>query len=166
MQSSDGPNVPSAVAALGGEARRIAADLGGPLHRVVVRYGDAAVEIEWSHSPPPATPASAAAPAAEDELEFDGVPVPAPFVGTFYRSPEPGAPPFISVDDEVGPDTVIGIVEAMKLMNTVTAGRFGRVVAVPAADGEPVEYGQPLVLLSPLTGSAAEPPAALTAMHR
>ncbi|ASW55186.1 acetyl-CoA carboxylase biotin carboxyl carrier protein [Plantactinospora sp. KBS50] len=74
----------------------------------------------------------------------------APMVGTFYRAPEPGRPPFVEVGDVVQPDRVVGIVEAMKLMNEVTAGQAGRVVDLLVADGQPVEYGQPLIVLAPI----------------
>ncbi|MBM0277884.1 acetyl-CoA carboxylase biotin carboxyl carrier protein, partial [Micromonospora tarensis] len=67
----------------------------------------------------------------------------------FYRAPEPGAPPFVAVGDLVRPGQPIAIVEAMKLMNEVTAERAGRVVAVLVEDGQPVEYDQPLVELDP-----------------
>jgi acetyl-CoA carboxylase biotin carboxyl carrier protein len=69
----------------------------------------------------------------------------APLLGTFYRAPKPGAAPFVEVGAEVSEDTVIGIIEVMKLMNTVRAGRRGRVTELLAADGALVEYGQPLV---------------------
>ena len=70
-------------------------------------------------------------------------------VGTFYRAPEPGAAPFVTVGDLVRPGQVVGIVEAMKLMNEVTAERAGRVTEVLVDDGRPVEYDQPLVALDP-----------------
>ncbi|MBM0235164.1 biotin/lipoyl-binding protein, partial [Micromonospora sp. STR1_7] len=73
----------------------------------------------------------------------------APIVGTFYRSPEPGAAPFVAVGDLVRPGQPIAIVEAMKLMNEVTADRAGRVTAILVEDGQPVEYDQPLVELGP-----------------
>jgi acetyl-CoA carboxylase biotin carboxyl carrier protein len=74
--------------------------------------------------------------------------VKAPFLGTFYRAPKPGAPPFVSEGSTVGPDTVIGIIEVMKLMNSVRAGVGGKVSAILAQDGALVEYGETLLLVA------------------
>jgi acetyl-CoA carboxylase biotin carboxyl carrier protein len=71
--------------------------------------------------------------------------VTAPLLGTFYRAPRPGAPPFVEIGSEVEPDTVIGILEVMKLMNTVRAGAHGRVAQILAGDGALVEYGEALL---------------------
>lgn len=89
----------------------------------------------------PAAPRGAPAPAA-DPLASD---VSSPLLGTFYRAPKPGAPPFVDVGSVVEPDTVIAIVEVMKLMNTVRAGVHGTVAEIFARDGELVEYGQALL---------------------
>ncbi|MDP3551410.1 MAG: biotin/lipoyl-containing protein [Novosphingobium sp.] len=71
-----------------------------------------------------------------------------PLPGTFYHAPQPGAPPFVQVGDEVGPETVIGIVETMKLMNPVHAGRSGTIAEMIVADGTLVAKGQALMRLS------------------
>jgi acetyl-CoA carboxylase biotin carboxyl carrier protein len=71
--------------------------------------------------------------------------VPAPLLGTFYRAPKPGAPPFVEVGSAVEEDTVIGIIEVMKLMNAVRASVRGTVTEVPAEDGALVEYGETLI---------------------
>ena len=71
--------------------------------------------------------------------------VPAPLLGNFYAAPRPGEPPFVSVGDTVTEDSVVGIIEVMKLMNSVRAGVAGTVVAILAVDGSPVDEGQPLV---------------------
>lgn len=68
----------------------------------------------------------------------------APMLGTFYRAPKPGADPFIAEGSKVEPDTVVGIIEVMKLMNSVPANVTGEVVEVVAQDGELVEYDQVL----------------------
>ena len=73
----------------------------------------------------------------------------APTVGTFYRAPRPGAPPFVDVGAMVEPQTTIGIIEIMKLMNAVPAGVAGEVREVCGADGDPVEYDQVLMRVSP-----------------
>ncbi|KAA3607953.1 MAG: acetyl-CoA carboxylase biotin carboxyl carrier protein [Planctomycetota bacterium] len=93
-------------------------------------------------APAPAPPAGAA-PAAEVE-EAGVTVVKAPMVGTFYRSPSPEAEPFAGVGDRVGPETVVCILEAMKVMNEIKAEIGGEVVAILAENGDPVEYGQPL----------------------
>jgi acetyl-CoA carboxylase biotin carboxyl carrier protein len=71
--------------------------------------------------------------------------VKSPMLGTFYRSPKPGAEPFVKVGGRVEPDTVVGIVEVMKLMNSVAAGVRGEVVEVAGADAALVEFDQVLV---------------------
>jgi acetyl-CoA carboxylase biotin carboxyl carrier protein len=74
--------------------------------------------------------------------------VTAPLLGTFYRAPRPGAPPFVEIGSEVEPDTVIGILEVRKLRNTVRAGAHGRVAQILARDGALVEYGEALLRVS------------------
>jgi acetyl-CoA carboxylase biotin carboxyl carrier protein len=98
-----------------------------------------------------AQPNSAAQPngaARADAADGAGAPpghrVTAPTVGVFYRAPEPGAQPFVAVGDAVAPGQQLAIVEAMKLMIPVEADRAGRVAEVLCADGEAVEFGQPL----------------------
>jgi acetyl-CoA carboxylase biotin carboxyl carrier protein len=71
----------------------------------------------------------------------------APLLGTFYRAPKPGAPPFVEVGAGVEPETVIGIIEVMKLMNAVRAGTRGVVREIRARDGTLVEYGETLLLV-------------------
>jgi acetyl-CoA carboxylase biotin carboxyl carrier protein len=71
--------------------------------------------------------------------------VQSPLLGTFYRSPKPGAPPFIDVGSVVDEDTTVAIIEVMKLMNTVRAGVRGTVTEVLASDGSLVEFEQPLI---------------------
>jgi acetyl-CoA carboxylase biotin carboxyl carrier protein len=71
--------------------------------------------------------------------------VPAPLLGTFYRQPKPGAPPFVEVGSAVEEDTVVAIIEVMKLMNTVRAGVRGTVTEILARDGTLVEYGETLL---------------------
>ena len=75
--------------------------------------------------------------------------VPSPLLGVFYRAPKPGAPPFVEIGQTVEEDTIVGIVEVMKLMNSVRAGLRSEVVEIPAANGALVEYGDPLVRVRP-----------------
>ncbi|MET9299133.1 acetyl-CoA carboxylase biotin carboxyl carrier protein [Micromonospora aurantiaca] len=143
------------------QARKLVADLAGPVRRVRLRSGESVLEVEWhdpatpaqrAAEPAGALPARAAEPAARTAPVTDRPVVRSPVVGTFYRAPEPGAMPFVAVGDLVRPGQVVGIVEAMKLMNEVTAGQAGRVVEVLVDDGKPVEYDQPLIALEPVTG--------------
>jgi acetyl-CoA carboxylase biotin carboxyl carrier protein len=90
-------------------------------------------------APVAAAPAAPAPAAARDENL-----VTAPMVGTFYASPAPGAKPFVEVGQEVRVGQVLCIIEAMKMMNQIESERAGKVVAVLAKNGEPVEFGQPL----------------------
>jgi acetyl-CoA carboxylase biotin carboxyl carrier protein len=72
-----------------------------------------------------------------------------PLVGTFYRAPSPEADPFVQEGDRVDDDTVLAIVEAMKVMNEIRAGKAGLIREILVKNGEPVEYGQPLFRLEP-----------------
>ncbi|MGB5131421.1 MAG: acetyl-CoA carboxylase biotin carboxyl carrier protein [Steroidobacteraceae bacterium] len=92
-----------------------------------------------------AAPAQVAAPAAAAPAEQrDENLVTAPMVGTFYASPAPGAKAFVEIGQEVRAGQVLCIIEAMKMMNQIESERAGKVVAVLAKNGEPVEFGQPL----------------------
>jgi acetyl-CoA carboxylase biotin carboxyl carrier protein len=96
----------------------------------------------------PAAPAPAAAPApvapATEELV-----VRSPMVGTFYASADPDSPPFVSVGDLVGPDTVVCLVEAMKVFNEIKAEVSGRVTKALVKNGQAVEFDQPLFTVTP-----------------
>lgn len=97
----------------------------------------------------PATPAKAeeapaAAPANNDPSLHKIV---SPMVGTFYQSPNPDSPAYVKVGDKVGNETIVCIVEAMKLFNEIEAEVQGEIVEVLVKDGELVEYGQPLFLV-------------------
>ena len=69
-------------------------------------------------------------------------------VGTFYKAPSPSSAPFVEVGQTVKANDVIGIIEAMKMMNQIEAGIAGTIEAILAEDGEPVEFDQPLVIIS------------------
>jgi acetyl-CoA carboxylase biotin carboxyl carrier protein len=70
--------------------------------------------------------------------------IPSPIVGTFYRSPSPNAESFVKIGTHVEPDTVVCIIEAMKLMNEIQAEASGEIAKIYVENGQPVEYGQPL----------------------
>ncbi|HNY25815.1 MAG TPA: acetyl-CoA carboxylase biotin carboxyl carrier protein [Candidatus Sumerlaeota bacterium] len=86
----------------------------------------------------------------EEEPEISGTEVKSPMVGTFYRSPAPGAPTYVEVGSTVSEDSVLCIVEAMKLMNEIKAEVRGKIIKILVKNGEPVEYGQPLFLIEAL----------------
>ena len=89
------------------------------------------------------------------------VAVVAPLPGTFYRAPRPGAPPFVEIGDVVGADTVIAIIETMKLMNSVHAGTPGRVARILVGNGEFAPVGAALLLIQQVTRAPIDPDARL-----
>jgi acetyl-CoA carboxylase biotin carboxyl carrier protein len=100
---------------------------------------------------PAAAPAQAgaAAAAAAARVEDNAHVVTSPFVGTFYRKPNPDSPVYVSLGDRVERGQVLCIVEAMKLMNEIEADAAGKISAILVEDNQPVEYGQPLFKISP-----------------
>jgi acetyl-CoA carboxylase biotin carboxyl carrier protein len=113
-------------------------------------FGAAAVAPRSSPVvPAPAAAAAplAAAPEAATTEEITGTTIKSPMVGTAFLSPEPGAKPFVEVGDAVKAGDTLLIVEAMKVMNPITAPRAGTVSEVLVVDAQPVEYDQPLVVL-------------------
>ena len=98
------------------------------------------------HMAVPGAPAvPAAAPAAPPEPK--GHALKSPMVGTFYRAPSPGAPPFVEVGQSVSKGQTLCIIEAMKLLNEIESDVSGTVKAILVENGQPVEYGQPLFLI-------------------
>lgn len=131
------------------------------LNEIDLRQGDMRIQLrrgmepKIAHAAPaPAAPASVASPppapaaAAPSETptpsEDNTKLITSPIVGTFYAAPDPESPPFIKIGDHVGPETTVCIVEAMKVFNEIPAEVSGKVVAMLAENGEPVEFGQPL----------------------
>jgi oxaloacetate decarboxylase alpha subunit len=96
----------------------------------------------------PHQPTVPTAPAKPAKDEDEGLtPITSPMVGTFYRAPSPEAPPFVEVGQEIEPGKTICIVEAMKLFNEIEAEIRGKVVKILVESGQPVEYGQKLMLI-------------------
>lgn len=134
------------------------------LSEIDLQQGDTRIQIrrggETVAMVPEARPVSAASAAAPPEVEAPrpapAQPAPAkaeeehivlirsPMVGTFYAASDPDSPAYVKVGDPVGPETVVCIVEAMKVFNQIPAEVSGRIVAVLVENGEPVEYGQPM----------------------
>jgi len=140
------------------EAHELLKKAGGPVTKIKVQSGDHKITIEWDPNAAPAGPAGGGGyglPQVEASVAAGGeasglTPVTAPLVGTYYRSPEPGAKPFVEVGDIVEPEQEIGIIEAMKIMNRIVADAGGRVAELVVNDGDMVEFGQTLMLLEPL----------------
>jgi acetyl-CoA carboxylase biotin carboxyl carrier protein len=103
-------------------------------------------ELSQPQPHPSPAPVAPAAPAARDTepVEESLSVIRAPMPGTFYRSPSPTAEPFVKIGDQVQTDTVVCIIEAMKLMNNIEADVSGEVARIYVENGQPVEYGQPL----------------------
>lgn len=95
-------------------------------------------------TPPPAEKKTA----PKDETS-NYVEIKSPIIGTFYRKPSPDKPVFVEVGDSVVPETVVCIVEAMKLFNEIEAEVTGKIVKILVEDGTPIEFGQPLFLVDP-----------------
>ena len=107
-----------------------------------------------AHAPHLGMPPAAVAPSAETQpgvapAEDPGETIRSPMVGTFYRAPSPESDPFVSVGDEVTEDTVVCIVEAMKVMNEIKAEVRGTVRKILVENATPVQFGQPLFIVDP-----------------
>jgi acetyl-CoA carboxylase biotin carboxyl carrier protein len=125
--------------------------------RIRLRRGPETVTVATapagSFAPPPT---SSAALGASVEGKHGGastddgtLSIRSPMVGTYYAAASPDSPPFVKVGDQVGPETTVCIVEAMKVFNEIPAECSGRIVAVLAQNGDPVEFGQPLFRVEP-----------------
>jgi acetyl-CoA carboxylase biotin carboxyl carrier protein len=118
--------------------------------KVARNLGSAAPQV-YAAAPAPVvtTPAPGASSAsAAVSPEYGGEAVKSPMVGTVYLQPEPGAPAFIRVGDTVTEGQTLLIIEAMKTMNPIPAPSAGRIVEMLVADGQPVEFGEPLVVIA------------------
>lgn len=111
-----------------------------------VNFDDTVTQIPLLTAPipPPNTPSRAPEPPSAT------IEIKSPMIGTFYRSPSPESAPYADVGTEVGPDTVVCIIEAMKVMNEIKAEVRGVITQVLIDNAKPVEFGQPLFRLRPL----------------
>jgi acetyl-CoA carboxylase biotin carboxyl carrier protein len=125
--------------------------------RIRLRRGPEVVTMAASPGMSSGSVSSYSSPAASSEKPGSGASVDdgkailvrSPMIGTFYAAPNPDSPPFVKVGDRVGPDTTVCIVEAMKVFNEIPAECSGRIVAVLAQSGDPVEFNQPLFRVEP-----------------
>jgi acetyl-CoA carboxylase biotin carboxyl carrier protein len=115
----------------------------------VARNISVAAPISYQPAPAAAAPVSAAVPAAAAPADVSKHPgaVPSPMVGTAYLASEPGAKPFIDVGSKVKVGDTLIIIEAMKTMNQIPSTRAGTVTQILVEDGQPVEFGEPLVII-------------------
>jgi len=117
--------------------------------RVAKQLAAAPAQVTYA-APPAAAAAAAPPPAAHAEAapaQVRGDAVKSPMVGTVYLQPEPGAEPFIKVGDTVAAGQTLMIIEAMKTMNPIPAPKAGKIVEILVEDGQPVEFGEPLVVI-------------------
>ena len=116
--------------------------------RIRIRKGPDAAPVVYSSPPPQAVaapaPAASGAPAPPAAEAANLHVIKSPMVGTYYGASKPESPPFIKVGDSVGQDTVVCILEAMKVFNEIPAECNGQIVAILVENGDPVEFGQPL----------------------
>lgn len=120
--------------------------MGGAAQPVTISAAPAAA----SAAAKPAAAAAAAPQAAKPAAIPEGhVAITAPLLGTFYVAPEPGAPPFVKVGQKITEDTTCGLIEVMKVFNSVRATVKGTIVEVVAQNGSFVEFGQPLFIVKP-----------------
>ncbi len=122
---------------------------GKPRKGETVVVQEAAPVILPAAAAPVAAAAAPAAPAAAPPPAPEGPEVKSPMIGTFYRKPSPDADSFVEIGSVVEPDTVVCIIEAMKVMNEIKAEVKGTIAEVLLEDGKPVEYGQALFRIEP-----------------
>ena len=138
-------------------AVELLAQLARPPRSLRIAAGAATIDITWADEAAvdtgpgaPSTDRAEPDQAAADAEEY----LTSPGVGVFYHAREPGAEPFVAVGSPVQPGQQIGIIEAMKLMIPIEADRAGRISLALKANGEPVEYGEPLFALEPGSSDA------------
>jgi acetyl-CoA carboxylase biotin carboxyl carrier protein len=110
------------------------------------RHAPVGLPAEFSAPLPHAAPAEQPEGPGDDASEY----IVAPMIGTYYASPAPGDPPFVVVGDAIEPGQTIAIIEAMKIMNEIVTDRGGVIQEILVRNAQAVEYGQPLVRISPI----------------
>ena len=114
-------------------------------HRIRIARGGTTHAAAVPHAAPAPVAAVPAPSGGGDAVPANAIT--APMVGTVYMAPEPGADPFVSVGDTVKEGQTLLIIEAMKVMNQIPSPRSGRVAQIMIEDGQPVEYGEPLLVI-------------------
>lgn len=133
---------------------KITVSKGDPIPLSGAAPAPAAVSAAASNAAPAPQAKPAAAPAPAPAAKQATIPegmtaVTAPLLGTFYVAPEPGAPPFVKVGQQITEDTTVGLIEVMKVFNSVRATVKGTIVELVAQNGQFVEFGQPLYIVKP-----------------
>lgn len=123
---------------------KIKRDTGKEAHPQIVSYTPAAPNTAAPQAPAPIAQADGPPPTEDDSATY----ITSPMVGTFYASASPENPPYVSVGDAVSSDSIVCIIEAMKIMNEIQAELSGNVAEILVENGQPVEYGQRLFRLS------------------
>jgi acetyl-CoA carboxylase biotin carboxyl carrier protein len=120
----------------------------------ISRHPRMAMPAPMAAAPPQALPVAAAPPskvpataAGDQKPRNDDQTITSPMVGTFYSASAPGAKPFVEIGQEIKVGQILCIIEAMKMMNQIESDKAGRITAVLAKNGEPVEFGQPLFII-------------------
>jgi acetyl-CoA carboxylase biotin carboxyl carrier protein len=122
-----------------------------PQQAMQPQYAPMPVAPQMAVAPQPAAPNTPVAnnTAPTDDENSNYIKIVSPIVGTFYRSPSPEKPPYLKIGDMVTDDSIVCIVEAMKLFNEIESEVTGKIIKVLIEDASPVEYGQPLFLVDP-----------------
>jgi acetyl-CoA carboxylase biotin carboxyl carrier protein len=119
--------------------------------RISRNYPGASGAPQYIHVAPPQAAAAPKASAPADDAPGNDLPaghvVESPMVGTFYRAPSPGSSPFVEVGQQVKVGDTLCIIEAMKMLNQIESDAEGTVVAILVENGQPVEYGEPLIVI-------------------
>jgi acetyl-CoA carboxylase biotin carboxyl carrier protein len=119
----------------------------GPEFVTVAGAAPATIVTPGGGSPPPGAPAASAKSAPADDAHL--LLIRSPMVGTFYAAASPDSAPFVKVGDQVGPETTVCVLEAMKVFNEIPAECSGKIVAVLVTNGQAIEFGQPLFRVEP-----------------
>jgi acetyl-CoA carboxylase biotin carboxyl carrier protein len=130
------------------DGKRVRVARGVNLTTTLTTEGGPAAPRESREPPALSAAGNRPAPRSEDTIVHPGT-VTSPMVGTAYRSPEPGAAPYVEIGSRVAAGQTLLIIEAMKTMNQIPAPRAGTVIAILVEDGQPVEYGEPLAVIEP-----------------
>lgn len=153
--SVEGTPISSAPDSLIGTVRELISMMGkGGISELDLSTGDMTIRLRGQS--PSASPAAAGylpAGGVESSEDEPGYVVTSPMIGTYYSAPSPGDAPFVHIGDDVEVGQVVGIVEAMKIMNEIISDRAGVVLDVMVENAQPVEYGSPLIRLGDQTDS-------------
>lgn len=150
--SVEGTPISAANDTVIGTVRELISMMGkGGISELDLSTGDITIRLRGHSGNPSGSPVahSPAASGVSDAVEVDeGHLVTSPMIGTYYSAPSPGEAPFVHVGDDVEVGQVVGIVEAMKIMNEIISDRAGVVLEVLVENAQPVEYGSPLIRLA------------------